>query len=1030
MALAAGVWASGQAIWSFYGLTRDHVYPFPSPADAAFLGYAVPAAIALFTFPRAQRSRVAFLRTLLDAAVIAGAVLFISWSTVLGPIYNTESPDILGRVTGLAYPIVDVVMASLVLVLTMRRPAGERLPWLCLGGGLLVLAVTDSTYVRLTFTGVTGVTGTPLALGWILAFLLVALAGLVPHKMGARTDKGVYSLALELIPYVPVLGAVVLSASDLADGRDPFLLLTGLTVLVLVIARQILIVFENVTLTNGLEAKVAQRTAELEGLGAIVNSSVDAIVGKTPEGVVTSWNPGAEQIYGYRAAEMIGQQVTVLVPEELREDEEAQMAAVREDGDIRSFETERVRKDGSRVPVSVTLSPIRGDNGIHGIGSIGQDITERRRTEKELVAAREAALESSRLKSEFLATMSHEIRTPMNGVVGLTAMLLETSLDELQQQYAQGVKGAAEALLTLINDILDFSKLEAGKVDLDSDSFDPRALVEEVAALLAEAAQVKRLELIAYCQPDVPAQLVGDAGRIRQVLLNLASNAVKFTETGEVSIRVSALEAEPGRSTVRFEVRDTGIGIAPDDHQRLFESFAQADASTTRRYGGTGLGLAISRRLTEAMGGQIGLTSTPGEGSTFWFTLPLPVAETVAAFVPDEHLLSGLRVLVVDDNATNRLVLESQLNGWRMRTEAVPDARTALARCREAAAAGQPYDVAVLDMCMPEMDGLELAREMSADNALQSIRVIMLTSTMQVERAKLRDAGVREWLTKPVRSSEFYDRLMRLMAPKAPAAVPPRHRMPAGPVTPSKGRVLIVEDNDVNQLVASSMVSRLGFEADVVTNGEQALTRTTEVSYSAVLMDCHMPVMDGFEATKAIRARAGQGASVPIIAMTAGAMKEDRERCLAAGMDAYLTKPVDIDELGKALNRWVPEAGQKAAAPVLDPERLAVLRDLGPADGKGLLPAAAQAFRQGIGPTLDALRQALENGDVESLKNTAHKLKGAAANIGAGRAAELCGQLEDLARSEKKGDPAPLVLLEAELAQVDRALEDALVVVA
>ncbi|WP_415854446.1 response regulator [Sinomonas sp. G460-2] len=1030
--LAALIWSTGQGIWTGYGLATDHDYPFPSLADAGFVGYSVPAIVGLLFFPRTRASRVGLARTLLDTAVIAAAVLFVSWSIVLGPLVGAGSHDLLTRITGLAYPVVDVTVASFVLVLTMRQTPGRRLPWLCLAAGLIILTVTDSTYVRLTFDGATGTTGTLMAVGWMAAFLLMALAAAVPRRSGPSKDRAVYALALELLPYAPVLGAIVLASSSLAGGGETFLLGTGLVLLALVVARQVLIVFENVTLTRGLEAKVAQRTAELEGLAAIVNSSSDAIVGKTTEGVVTSWNRGAEHVYGYLAAEALGRDHSFLIPEHRRAIEAENFEAIRAGGATRSYETERRRRDGTLVPVAITAFPVRGDHGIHGIATIAQDITEWRRTEAELLAAQEAALESSRLKSEFMATMSHEIRTPMNGVIGLTSLLLQTRLDEVQRQYAEGVKTAGEALLALIDDILDFSKLEAGKVELDPTPFNPHALLEEVAGLFAEQALGKGLELIAHCRPNVPTLMLGDSRALRQILLNLVSNAVKFTSHGEVSVLAKIQDLIGESAVLRFEVRDTGIGIAPEQQGLIFDAFAQADASTTRRYGGTGLGLAISRRLTEALGGEMGLTSQPGAGSVFWVAVPVSLAleEGSAPEPAPAQLGSDVRVLVVDDNATNRLVLVRQLAAWGVEPEAVGDADTALERLCAAALEGLPFELAILDLCMPGTNGLDLATAIRDDAGLASIPVIILTSGGQPDRAQFERAGVREWLSKPVRSSELYDRVCRLLeSATASSHLAPQVLAPRGQ---ARGRILVVEDNEVNQLVAKGMAERLGYAVDLVSDGAQAVRATERAEYAAVLMDCHMPVMDGFDSTREIRARGGQGASLPIIAMTAGASDEDRERCLAAGMDDYLAKPVDLERLEAVLDHWTSlesDSGRSAATsqPALatnaavDGERLDLLRSL----GSGVLAATVEAFQREADAGLERLRRASATGS-DDLHKAAHKLKGSVGNIGAVRAAELCEELEELGRQGSAPAPDQLAELEAELERVNESLRQAL----
>ena len=686
------------------------------------------------------------------------------------------------------------------------------------------------------------------------------------------------------------------------------------------------------------------------------------------------------------------------------------------------------REDGSTVFMRWTVHPWRDAHGkVAGVVLAAQSIDV-------LVRARQAALEGSRLKSEFVANMSHEIRTPMNGVIGMTRLLLDTPLTAEQREYAEVIDQSGRALLEIINDILDFSKIEAGRIDLEHVDFDLRRAVREVLGSFAEAAHAKGLELLCLIRHDVPNALRGDPGRLRQVLTNLVGNAVKFTEKGEVVLRVTLDESADDAALVRFEVRDTGIGIDGELKPRLFQSFVQADGSASRRYGGTGLGLAISKRLVSLMGGSIDVDSRPGRGSTFWFTVRLECQAEATPTAPPSARLAGRRVLVVDDNATNRQILRHQLGYWGLRVTAVESGPKALALLQQAAASGTGYELAILDMKMPEMDGLALARAIKQDPALTPVRLVLLTSFGQrghgAEAAKI---GIAAYLTKPVDEADLYDCLVEVLdetRSRRASHLVTRHSL-REQRPPVAAHVLVAEDNEVNQKVAVKILEKLGYRVELAENGKEALAACARRRYDAVLMDGQMPGMDGYEATRRIRERETRGGRrVPIIAMTASAMKGDREKCLESGMDDYVTKPVTPENLEAVLRKWVGAASapaERAAAEPATPGALldeGVVQSLMSVDDDGTLMDEVVATFLRIAPArLAAIRKAAK-GNAALLEREAHSFLGSCGNIGARRMAELCARLEVLGRSGSTEGAAEIArTLEEELASVRPQLE-------
>ncbi|HEV3112275.1 MAG TPA: response regulator [Candidatus Binataceae bacterium] len=563
------------------------------------------------------------------------------------------------------------------------------------------------------------------------------------------------------------------------------------------------------------------------------------------------------------------------------------------------------------------------DGKLSGFVGTFTDITAYKQAEESLAEARDAALETARVKAEFLANMSHEIRTPLNGIIGMIGLLLDTRLDHEQREFAETIGSCGDALLTIVNDILDFSKISAGRLSFEEIDFDLVKVIESTLETLDTKAHRKNLELVSGIHPHVPAAVRGDPGRLRQVLTNLLGNAIKFTDHGEVVLEVSAEAVTDSEVRIHFKIRDSGIGISPEVQRRLFQPFSQADSSTSRKYGGTGLGLAISMQLVQGLGGEILLESEPGKGSTFHFVLPLKRQKTLAPPMYPRTDLRGLRALVVDDNATNSRIVAYQLAAWGIESDPVADARAGLAALR-AQTPDHRYDVAILDLQMPEMDGLELAREIRADATIPPLRVLMMSSVGDRSVAGTETRCFDAWLTKPVKQAQLHEDLVQLMASGAAAAQLADGEPAASPIAPAvptngsasktadparrRIQVLVAEDNTINQRLALHQLSKLGFSADAVANGREAVETLARNPYPVVLMDCQMPEMDGYEATAEIRRREAGKRHTIIIAMTAHALEGDRDKCLAAGMDDYLSKPVKATDLEAILMRWLPAA--------------------------------------------------------------------------------------------------------------------------
>jgi PAS domain S-box-containing protein len=799
---------------------------------------------------------------------------------------------------------------------------------------------------------------------------------------------------------------------------------------------------------SALKRKEEQLLEAEEKYRSIFENAVEGIFQSTGEGAYINANPALAQIYGYDSPDDLMCSVTN-VGRQLYVDPQrrsAFVAVMNEKGFVTDFQSEVRRKDGSRIWISERARAVRDKDGklLYYEGSV-QDVTARREADAAITEARDAALESARLKTEFLANMSHEIRTPMNGVIGMTGLLLDTDLQPKQREFAETITSSAESLVAIINDILDFSKIEAGMLTFEEIEFQLHSAVEGGVELLAERAAAKELELACLIRSDVPAALRGDPGRLRQVITNLVGNAVKFTDRGEVYVEARKVDEDRESVRIRFSVRDTGVGISKEAQGKLFQAFVQADGSTTRKFGGTGLGLAICKQLVRQMDGEIGVESELGKGATFWFTARFPKQPQARPMViPQIELLRRSRILVVDDHATSRSVIHHLLESAGIREELAVSGAEALVAARSAAAKNQPFDAVLIDMQMPEMDGMALARAFKEDRRLAGMRLVMMTCRDRRDDPEaMRQVGIDAYVIKPLKRAALFDCLRSALADDdagvgmdATLVALKRAPQPKTPVADLSLRILVAEDNEVNQKVALHQLKKLGFAAEAVANGNAALAALRRQDYDLVFMDCQMPELDGYEATARLRQIEAGKRHTWVVAMTANTLEGDREKCLTAGMDDYVAKPVKTNDMLAALNRFVQRTDRKAqpvkaaspdapasAQPAIDPAAIASFREMDGGEGQ-VLDQLIAAFLENTAKILVEARQALDRKAALQVSRCAHSLKGSCGNFGASAMWDACQRLEKLTGTGSvSGAPEMLSKIESEYARVRAALE-------
>lgn len=805
----------------------------------------------------------------------------------------------------------------------------------------------------------------------------------------------------------------------------------------------------------------------MQKLSSVVEKIGDIVIITDKNGTIEYVNPAFESNTGYSKDEVIGNNPRILKSGKMGSEYYKKFWDTILAGEVFSGTVINKKKNGEFYYEEQVITPLKDSEGkVTHFVSTARDISARIQTENALQQAKEEAVAASRAKSEFLANMSHEIRTPLNGVLGMAGLLLESGLSGEQKEYAESVRASADSLLSVINDILDFSKIEAGKLIIEPIPFDLRLSIEEVADMLVVKAQEKNIELIVRYDPEAPRRVIGDPVRVRQLITNFVSNAIKFTEKGQVLIDVSLKETIGKDVELHFSVEDSGIGIAQEHLPHIFDKFTQADASTTRKYGGTGLGLAICKQLVELMEGKIGAESEWGKGSVFWFELKFPIDNEKPLEIPSVSL-SDIHMVIVEDNKINQRVIQEQMNGWKIKHEIYSAGPEGIAAMKAAKKAGKPFDIAILDFQLPDMDGEMIAKAIKEDPEISDMLLILLTSRpMRGDAKHFESLGFSAYLSKPVRQSYLMDAIATVWGAKlsgekmklltkhalreARGDIKEKQREISSPVAaktimPSfNASVLLAEDNAVNQQVARKMLEKLGCQVEVANNGREAYEKVQLKSYDVIFMDCQMPEMDGYAATQAIRKLAGAVAQTPIVAITANAMQGDREKCLSAGMDDYVSKPVKTETLQQMLSRWAKQSQkaplEKPAATIekqpvaansdqakpkaqgvsngsaINMERLQYLKEFADDGDCKFIHSLFETYFGSADKRLEAIKAAAQEQNAVQMGREAHGLKGSSSNLGADHVATLCRRLEEMG---KAGD----------IGQVDQfidELEDAL----